>query len=105
MKRVDKICEKIQLQEPICRTCRHFLMFTQPALLVRFGTLRGLCMEADEIPPGFVMATGSEQVEGLMLVEYDSFCKKYESIFHRFVERNYADRQPAAGKGRRGRQT
>jgi len=97
--RSDVICEKMDLEEPICRTCRHYLDFRIPEQIKRYAPGEGRCMLNDKTPPGmmgfakaglvagaypeefsaeFMTEDSKEGPAVYLVVRDDSFCSEWE---------------------------
>jgi len=101
--REDEISEKMELQEPICYSCVHYLDFRLPKQWEQYGKHRGRCMIRDKVSSGIAKIAKVEELAGeypsefsgefpepgekesvlkYLIVNDDSFCNRYEDVHH-----------------------
>jgi len=75
-KRDDEICKKIDANEKICYTCKHFIENRTPESILEHGEFSGVCDYNDESTPGV-----NDEMPAMLIVMADSTCDKHESLF------------------------
>ena len=100
--RVYEVWERIDLGEPICRSCKHYLDFRIPEQIKRYAPGEGRCLLNDNTPPGmmgfakeglvagaypeefsaeFMTEDSKEGPAVYLVVKADSFCSDWEDCF------------------------
>lgn len=87
------ICEKMDLGEPICYTCKHYVEMRVPDQKAEFTPAEGYCMELNEITldiQGFAWIPGRNFIllenigfpqfpeSHTVFLKNDSFCNRFE---------------------------